>query len=96
MIAGSWIWTILTYGLIALGILVVLLFRARIAKFGEEVAIELKKCSWPWDLEQTGFRRFKTLIDSTVVVSMISLLLAAYTTVFDFLISKLVGFLVKF
>lgn len=96
MIAGSLIWTILAYGLLAIGLVVVLVFRARIAKFGEEVVIELKKCSWPWDLEQTGFRRFKTLIDSTVVVSIVTLLLAAYTTVFDFLINKLVGLLVKF
>jgi preprotein translocase subunit SecE len=71
-------------------------YRARILAFFEQVTAELRKCSWPWDLEQTGFRRFKTLIDSTVVVSIITLLLAAYTTVFDFFISKLVGLLVRF
>ncbi|MFQ3670236.1 MAG: preprotein translocase subunit SecE [Verrucomicrobiia bacterium] len=96
MIAGSWFWTLVTYGLLAVVVVVLLMFRARILTFGEQVVAELKKCSWPWDLEQTGFRRFKNLIDSTVVVSVVTLLLAAYTTIFDFLINKLVGFLVKF
>lgn len=96
MIAGSWFWTILVYGILAVAMVLVLIYRARIREFMEQVVAELKKCSWPWDLEQTGFRRFKTLIDSTVVVSVVTLLLAAYTTVFDFLINKLVGFLVKF
>jgi hypothetical protein len=37
-----------------------------------------------------------TLIDSTTVVALTTLVLAAYTSGFDFLISRVVGWLVRF
>jgi len=89
-------WTIAVYGLAVLIVGLVVAYRVPIFRFFEEVAVELKKCTWPWDMEQTGLRRYKTLIDSTVMVCVIALVLAAYVTTFDFLISKLVGAMVKF
>jgi preprotein translocase subunit SecE len=73
-------------------IAIIVLFGARkpIARFYDEVRGELVKCTWPWDPEQTGFRRYKALVDSTLVVCVSSLLLAGYTTGFDFIISNLV------
>jgi len=65
-------------------------------KFMHEVRTELGKCSWPWDPEQTGLRKYKQLIDSTVVVIVSTILLAGYITGFDYLIGNLVGFLVNF
>jgi len=77
---------------------VFLLFRTRaaIAKFLGEVRGELVKCSWPWDPTETGVKKYRELIDSTAVVAMTTLVLAAYTSGFDFLITRVVGWLVKF
>lgn len=94
--AGNW-W--ITIPLAALGLLVVFLllrFRSRIAQFWAEVVAELRKCTWPWDPEQTGLRKYKVLIDSTVVVCVCTLLLAAYITGFDFFINKIVGWMITF
>ena len=32
-----------------------------IIKFVGEVKVELDKCSWPWDPNQTGFKKYKEL-----------------------------------
>ena len=36
--------------------------------FLNEVILELRKCSWPWDPKEKGVRRYKELTDSTLVV----------------------------
>ncbi|MDR1191203.1 MAG: preprotein translocase subunit SecE [Verrucomicrobiales bacterium] len=72
-----------------------LVYRKPLARFYGEVRGELVKCTWPWDPEQTGFRKYKALIDSTLVVCVASLLLAGYTTGFDFIISNLVTLLTR-
>ena len=36
--------------------------------FFSEVKVELQKASWPWDPKEKGFRRYKELTDSTLVV----------------------------
>ena len=83
---ASWIWALP----VLIALVVLLLARKPIARFYGEVRGELAKCTWPWDPEQTGFRKYKALIDSTLVVCVASLLLAGYTTGFDFVISNLV------
>ena len=70
-------------------------FHKQIGRFYGEVRGELAKCTWPWDPEQTGFRKYKVLIDSTLVVCVASLLLAGYTSGFDFIINNLVTFLTR-
>ncbi|MDR0534211.1 MAG: preprotein translocase subunit SecE [Verrucomicrobiales bacterium] len=72
-----------------------LIYRKPIGRFYNEVRGELAKCTWPWDPEQTGFRKYKVLVDSTLVVCVASLLLAGYTTGFDFVISNLVNGLAR-
>ena len=74
---------------------ILLAYRKKIARFYGEVRGELVKCTWPWDPEQTGLRKYKMLVDSTLVVCVASLLLAGYTTGFDFIISKLVTVLTE-
>lgn len=95
-IGGSWLLTV-TLGILSLlacGLL--FRFRASISKFVGEVRAELMKCSWPWDPAETGVRKYRELIDSTAVVATTTLVLSAYTSGFDFLITRVVGWLVKF
>ncbi len=95
-IGGSWFWTVVL-GALSLGaVALVFQYRQAISKFVVEVRGELTKCSWPWDPTETGLRRYRELIDSTAVVALTTLVLAAYTSGFDFLITRLVGWLVKF
>ncbi len=85
--------------LIVVAVLVVSLVvrhAGRIRAFFVEVWLELAKCSWPWDTRQTGLKRYKELIDSTVVVVVSTLLLAAFVTSSDFLLVKVIGFLTRY
>jgi preprotein translocase subunit SecE len=59
--------------------------------FFAETWVELCKCSWPWDPQQSGLRKYKELIDSTMVVIISSLLLGGFVTFWDFILVKLVG-----
>jgi preprotein translocase subunit SecE len=68
-------------------------YRVNVLKFVGEVRVELDKCSWPWDPNQTGFKKFKELRDSTVVVILSVILLAGFVTSADWLLTHLVGFL---
>ena len=69
-----------------------LIFRETTVKFVSEVKVELDKCSWPWDANLGGFKKYKELIESTVVVIISVVLLAGYVTTWDFLLSHVVGF----
>ena len=44
--------------------------------FFNEVKVELQKASWPWDPKEKGFKKYKELSDSTVVV-IIAMVLTA-------------------
>lgn len=60
-----------------------------------EVKSELRKASWPWesDPKVKGFKKYKELIDSTVVVIIAMLLLAGFVAASDFLHRNVVDFL---
>ncbi|NJK92679.1 MAG: preprotein translocase subunit SecE [Blastochloris sp.] len=96
MIGGSWWVTALVYGLSLVTAAVLVAYRVQIVRFIREVRVELGKCTWPWDPEQTGFRKYKVLIDTTLIICVATLLMAGYITGFDFAINKLVGWLVNF
>ena len=68
---------------------------SKIKTFFTEVKVELQKASWPWDPTQKGFKRFKELTDSTVVVVMAMALLGAYVALFDFVLVNVVHFFTK-
>ncbi|MCE0497508.1 MAG: preprotein translocase subunit SecE [Methylacidiphilales bacterium] len=85
--------TIFFWGGVAAAVVFFMYYRVRILKFVGEVKVELDKCSWPWDPNQTGFKKYKELIESTVVVVISVILLAGYVTMWDFLLSHLVGWL---
>jgi preprotein translocase subunit SecE len=64
-------------------------------KFTSEVRVELSKAQWPWDPNEKGFRRFKELNDSTVVVLVAMFILGGYIALFDFALIHVVSFLTR-
>ena len=68
-------------------------YRVTIFKFVGETKVELDKCAWPWDPNQTGFKKYRELRDSTVVVILSVVLLAGFVTTSDWLLTHLVGWL---
>ena len=67
---------------------------AKTKKFVGEVRTELAKATWPWDPKEKGFKRYKELVDSTMVVLVAMLLLGGYVSFFDFVLVNIVGFLI--
>ncbi|PYJ13418.1 MAG: preprotein translocase subunit SecE [Verrucomicrobia bacterium] len=67
----------------------------RVKNFLSEVKVELQKASWPWDPKEKGFRRYKELTDSTLVVVIAMLLLGGYVALFDFVLVNFVHFFTR-
>jgi preprotein translocase subunit SecE len=79
---------------VALALVVLLLrYRGRVFSFIGEVKVELGKCTWPWDPNQTGLKKYRELIESTAVVIVSTILLAAFVTTSDLVLAHVVGFL---
>ncbi len=68
---------------------------SKIRKFTTEVRSELGKAQWPWDPNEKGFRRYKELTDSTVVVFVAMIILGGYIAFFDFILINVVGYLTR-
>ncbi len=68
---------------------------SKISTFFSEVKGELKKASWPWESDPKikGFRKYKELIDSTVVVLIAMILLAGFVQLWDFICVAVITFL---
>ena len=67
----------------------------KIKTFIAEVRTELSKATWPWDPKEKGFRRYKELADSTVVVIVAMLILGGYIAFFDLMLVNAVGWLTR-
>jgi preprotein translocase subunit SecE len=67
----------------------------KVSRFTAEVRTELAKASWPWDPTQKGFKRYRELWDSTVVVLIAMLIIGGYIAAFDFLFINIVGFVTR-
>jgi preprotein translocase subunit SecE len=67
----------------------------KIKDFFSQVKVELLKCSWPWDPKEKGFRRYKELTDSTLMVVIAMLLLGGYVALFDFVLVNVVHFFTR-
>ncbi len=83
-----------TYFLIFAAIIlayVLLRYRVSLLKFVAEVKVELDKCSWPWDPNQTGLKKYKELFESTAVVIISVILLAGFVTTSDLVLAHVVG-----
>ena len=68
---------------------------AKIQTFFSEVRTELYKATWPWDPKEHGFKRYKELSDSTMVVVVAMLLLAGYISFCDLALTSIIGALTK-
>jgi preprotein translocase subunit SecE len=68
---------------------------AKTKTFFSDVKLELQKASWPWDPKERGMKKYKELIDSTMIVIIAMLLLAGYVAVWDFVMVNIVGALAK-
>ena len=96
-LGDSWITSGIVYT-VALILLVTLIRNlSRVSSFAGEVKGELRKASWPWDSDPKakGFRKYKELIDSTVVVLIAVILLAGFVQFWDFIQVLIVGFLTE-
>ena len=65
---------------------------AKSKSFFNEVLVELRKASWPWDPKEKGIKRYKELTDSTLVVIIAMLLLGGYVALFDFVLVNVIQF----
>ena len=70
----------------------------KVTKYLGEVRTELYKASWPWIPKgkgERGFKRFKELIDSTVVVFIAMMLLGAFISAWDLVLFEVIALLTK-
>ena len=63
---------------------------AKTKTFIDEVWVELQKASWPWDPKEKGFKKYKELVDSTVIVVIAMLLLSGYIAFWDFILLNVI------
>lgn len=96
-IGDSWITSGIVYAISLVLLYFVVRNLARISSFVGEVKGELRKASWPWDSDPKakGFRKYKELIDSTIVVLIAVILLAGFVQFWDFVQVLIVGFLTE-
>lgn len=96
-ISDSWVATGIVYAIALVVIIVLIKNLAKVSSFIGEVKGELRKASWPWDSDPKarGFKKYKELVDSTIVVLIAVILLAGFVQFWDFVQVYVVGFLTK-
>ena len=62
--------------------------------FANEVKAELAKATWPWDPQEKGFKKYKELTDSTIIVIVAMLLLGGFVAFWDLILSTIVNFFI--
>lgn len=69
----------------------------KIIIFIGEVKGELRKATWPWDSDPKakGLKKYKELVDSTVVVVIAMLLLAGYVAASDVVLKEAISFITQ-
>jgi preprotein translocase subunit SecE len=68
---------------------------SRSRSFIREVKVELSKASWPWDPKEKGMKKYRELVDSTLIVLIAMLLLSGYVSFWDFIMANIVGALAR-
>ena len=68
---------------------------AKASKFFGEIRDELRKASWPWDPKEKGFKKYRELVDSTIVIFIAILLLAAFVSFIDLVMINVMKFLTQ-
>jgi preprotein translocase subunit SecE len=96
-INDSWVTSGIIYAILIIAIFFLVRNIEKVSGFIGEVKGELRKASWPWDSDPKakGFRKYKELIDSTIVVLIAVILLAGFVQFWDFIQILTVGFLTE-
>ncbi len=83
----NWILTSVIWSAVILIAFLIIKNFERISKFIGEVKGELRKASWPWESDPKikGFKKYKELVDSTIVVLIAMILLAGFVQLWDFI-----------
>jgi preprotein translocase subunit SecE len=68
---------------------------AKTRDFFSEVKVELQKASWPWESKEKGMKKYKELVDSTLIVVIAMLLMSGYVAFWDFVMVNIVGALTR-
>ncbi len=68
---------------------------AKTKTFTTDIITELKKATWPWDPKEKGMKKYKELVDSTVIVTVAMILLGGYVAGWDFIMNLLVSFMFR-
>ena len=68
---------------------------AKTKNFVNEVKVELQKASWPWEPKERGMKKYKELVDSTLIVVIAMLLLSGYVAGWDVVMNVIMAFLFK-
>ena len=63
----------------------------KLTHYFSEVKIELQKATWPWDPKEVGFKKYRQLVDHTVVVVIAMLLLAGFVSFNDFIMQQVMA-----
>lgn len=94
-IADSWVATGIVYAILFALIFLLIKHFAKVGTFFNEVRAELKKASWPWESDPKikGFRKYKELVDSTIVVLIAMILLAGFVQFWDYIHVAVITFL---
>lgn len=68
---------------------------AKVSRFIGEVKGELRKANWPWESDPKikGFKKYKELVDSTIVVLIATILLAGFVSLWDFICTYVINFI---
>ncbi|MEM0898145.1 MAG: preprotein translocase subunit SecE [Verrucomicrobiota bacterium] len=69
----------------------------KLSNYFGEVSAELKKATWPWvpaGKGVKGFKRFKELTDSTIVVVIAMVLLGGFVALWDLVMYEVVEALI--
>ncbi len=67
----------------------------KVSQFLDEVKVELRKATWPWDPKEKGVKKYKEIIDSTIVVVVAMLLLGGYVALWDLVLNWFIGLLTR-
>ncbi len=67
----------------------------KVTQFLDEVKIELRKATWPWDPKEKGVKKYKEITDSTLVVVVAMLLLGGYVALWDLGLNWFIGLLTR-
>ena len=68
---------------------------SKLRQYWDEVLVELRKATWPWDPKERGAKRYKEITDSTIVVIVAMLLLGGYVSLWDLVFNSFIGLLTR-